>query len=293
MAAKIIDGKAVAERMRAEVARQAAELSERGRKPKLASIIVGSPPAGLVYARSQADKCAQLGIDFELVQLSVDIETRQLEEKIDQLNGDPSITGIMMHLPLPQRIDTAMMQFRIDPYKDVEGVNPGNIGMVFYDQPIIAPCTALAVMELIKESGIEVRGAEAVVVGQGPVVGMPASVFLIQQLATVTCCHIATRDLAAHTRKADILVVAVGKAGLITGDMVKPGAVVIDVGINRVRETNAQGEQVLRTVGDCAFATVSEVAGAITPVPGGVGPVTVATLLRNTVEAARKQLEQA
>ena len=195
----------------------------------------------------------------------------------------------MLHLPLPAGIDTPAMQYRIDPYKDVEGVNPANIGMVFYGQPIIAPCTALAVVHLIGQTPIELRGAEAVVVGQGAVVGLPISVFLVQHLATVTACNAYTRDLAAHTRRADLLVVAAGKAGLITADHVKPGAVVIDVGINRIKEIDAAGKSITRTVGDVDFASVCETAGAITPVPGGVGPVTVAVLLRNTVEAARKQ----
>jgi methylenetetrahydrofolate dehydrogenase (NADP+)/methenyltetrahydrofolate cyclohydrolase len=184
------------------------------------------------------------------------------------------------------------MQYRIDPYKDVEGVNPANIGMVFYDQPIIAPCTALAVVELIRTTGLTLRGADAVIVGQGSIVGLPISIFLIQQFATVTGCHIATRNLEAHTRRADLLVVAVGKAGLITNRHVKSGAVVIDVGINRVETTDGQGKNVTRTVGDVEFDSVREVAAAITPVPGGVGPMTVTMLLRNTVEAARKQLER-
>jgi len=187
-------------------------------------------------------------------------------------------------------VDPAAMQYRIDPYKDVEGVNPANIGFCFYGQPIIAPCAALATVELVRASGVEVCGAEAVVVGQGAIVGRPITTFLLQQMATVTGCHVATRDLAAHTRRADILVVAVGRAGLITREHVKPGAVVIDVGVNRVKTTGADGQTVTKTVGDVDFEGVSEVAGAITPVPGGVGPMTVAVLLRNTVEAAKKQL---
>jgi methylenetetrahydrofolate dehydrogenase (NADP+)/methenyltetrahydrofolate cyclohydrolase len=201
------------------------------------------------------------------------------------LNEDPRVTGILLNLPLPEGLDTPAMQYAIDPYKDVEGVNPANIGLLFYDQPIIAPCTALAVREVLKEAGVAVRGQEAVVVGQGSVAGKPVSLFLLQQMATVTCCHIATRDLARHTRRADILVVAVGKPGLITGEHVKPGATVVDVGINRV--TDDSGGH--RIVGDVAFDEVRNVAGVLTPVPGGVGPVTVAILLRSAAEAARKQ----
>ncbi len=291
MAAKIIDGKEIAERIRTETRQQADKLKAQGQPIKLASILVGSPPAGLIYARSQTRQCEKMGIEFELIELPADCDEPCLAETIHRLNKDTNVTGIMMHLPLPDGIDTHKMQYLINPYKDVEGVNAGNIGMVFYDQPIIAPCTALAVMEMIKDTGHEVRGTEAVVVGQSAVVGMPVSVFLVQQFATVTCCHIATRDVAAHTRRADLLVVAAGKPGLITADMVKPGAVVIDVGINRIQTTDEKGEKKTKTVGDVDFVNVQQVADAISPVPGGVGPVTVATLLRNTTEAARKQFE--
>lgn len=290
MAAEIIDGKALAERMRAEIRHQVKTLAAEGRQPKLAAIIVGEPAAGMVYARSQARQCSDMGIEYELVQVPEACGAGCLCEQIDRLNRDDSVTGIMLHLPLPPEIDAPSMQYRIDPYKDVEGVNPANIGMVFYGQPIIAPCTALAVVELIKETGMQLRGANAVVVGQGAIVGLPITVFLVQQFATVTGCHVATRDLAAHTRQADLLVVAVGKAGLIGAEHVKPGAVVIDVGINQTQTTDANGKTISKTVGDVDFDAVREVASAITPVPGGVGPVTVAMLLRNTVEAARKQL---
>ncbi|NLX15050.1 MAG: bifunctional 5,10-methylenetetrahydrofolate dehydrogenase/5,10-methenyltetrahydrofolate cyclohydrolase [Phycisphaerales bacterium] len=292
MAAKIIDGHAVAERIRQDVRRQVAELAQQGVRLKLAALMVGEPPAGIVYARSQARQCEELGIAYELIQLPGDCGVGGLTERIEQLNGDPAVTGIMMHLPLPQSMDTPSMQYRIDPYKDVEGVNAGNIGMVFYAEPIIAPCTALAVMELVRDIKMEIRGAEAVVVGQGAIVGLPISVFLVQQLATVTCCHIATRDLAVHTRRADLLIVAAGKPGLVTADLIKPGAVVIDVGINRIKVVDSAGQNTVKTVGDVDFKSALKVAGAITPVPGGVGPVTVATLLRNTVEAARKQMER-
>ena len=290
MAATLIDGKQIAERMRAEIRRQVEGFAAQGRRLKLAAVLVGEPAASLVYARSQERLCQDMGIDYQLVQLPVECDAHCVAERIEELNQHPGVTGIMLHLPLPPWIDAPAMQYRIDPYKDVEGVNPANIGMVFYGQPIIAPCTALAVVELVKESGLDLRGASAVVVGQGAIVGLPISVFLIQQFATVTACHIATRDLAAHTRRADLLIVAVGKPGLITAEHVRPGAVVIDVGINRVKTNNAEGNEVARTVGDVEFESVRGVAGAITPVPGGVGPVTVTMLLRNTVEAARKQL---
>ncbi|UCD27600.1 MAG: bifunctional 5,10-methylenetetrahydrofolate dehydrogenase/5,10-methenyltetrahydrofolate cyclohydrolase [Planctomycetota bacterium] len=290
MAVNIIDGKQLAEKIKADVRKQVDELAADGVKLKLAAVMVGEPPASMVYARSQAKHCENMGISYELVQLPADSNQIQIAQRIEQLNTDPDITGIMLHLPLPEGIDTPAVQYCINPFKDVEGVNPVNIGMVFYGEPIIAPCTALAAVETIRSTGMELRGTEAVVVGQSPVVGLPISVFLIQNFATVTACHIATVDLQAHTRKADLLIVAVGKAGLITADHVKPGAVIIDVGINRIKTTDADGNTVSKTVGDVDFDAVSKVASAITPVPGGVGPVTVAILLRNTVEAARKQL---
>ena len=189
-------------------------------------------------------------------------------------------------MPLPEGIDTPAMQYAIDPYKDVEGVNPANIGLLFYDHPIMAPCTALAVMEILKEAGVNPYGLNATVVGQSAIAGKPVSLFLLQEMATVTCCHIATRDLFEHTRNADVLIVAVGKPDLIGAKHVKPGAIVIDVGINRVKGPDGQK----RIVGDVQFDEVSDIASVITPVPGGVGPVTVAILLRSAAEAAAKQL---
>ncbi|GMU20375.1 MAG: bifunctional protein FolD [Phycisphaerae bacterium] len=289
MAASIIDGTQIAERMRAEVRQQVQELAAKGCRLKLAAVLVGEPPASLVYARSQARRCEEIGIDYQLVRLPGDTDAEGIAKAIEQLNHDPAVTGIMLHMPLPEGIDAPALQYRIDPYKDVEGVNPANIGLVFYGTPILAPCTALAVVELVNETHVPLRGAHAVVVGQGAIVGRPVSVFLIQREATVTACHVATRNLIEHTRRADLLVVAVGRPSLITAEHVKPGAVVIDVGINRVKARDEAGNEVSRTVGDVDYDSVREVAGALTPVPGGVGPVTVTMLLRNTVEAARKQ----
>lgn len=293
MPARILDGTALASQVREQVRAQVKELATAGRPPRLAAMVVGSPPAAMLYANSQRNECERLGIGYELHQLRADARPADLIELIDRLNADPSVTGMMLLMPLPEGFDPHAMQYRIDPYKDVEGVNPANLGMCFYGQPIIAPCAALAAVELIRISGVEIRGAEAVVVGQGPIVGRPITQFLLQQLATVTGCHIATRDLAAHTRRADILIVAVGRANLISAEHVKPGAVVIDVGVNRVRVPDRNGKRAAITVGDVDFEAVREIAGAITPVPGGVGPVTVAMLLRNTVEAARKQMVRA
>jgi methylenetetrahydrofolate dehydrogenase (NADP+)/methenyltetrahydrofolate cyclohydrolase len=266
---------------------QVAELRARGVEARLDAIMVGDPDAGTIYARSQEARCREAGIAYRLHALPADSTPQQICGTIQELNADPRVTGIMLNLPLPAHIDTPAMQYCIDPYKDVEGVNPANIGLLFYDCPIIAPCTALAVMEILKEARVEPHGLEAVVVGQGAIAGRPVSLFLLQQMATVTGCHKATRDLPAHTRQADVLIVAVGKPELIGRAHVKPGAIIIDVGINRIPGTTPGQE---RIVGDVRFDEVKEVAAAITPVPGGVGPVTVAILLRSVVEAARKQL---
>jgi methylenetetrahydrofolate dehydrogenase (NADP+)/methenyltetrahydrofolate cyclohydrolase len=289
MAATIIDGHAVAQRMETEVRQQVREFAAKGIQLKLAAVLVGGSPASLVYARSQARQCEQIGIAYELVQLPGDSDTKAAIAEIERLNNDPSVTGIMLHMPLPPEMNASALQYCIDPYKDVEGVNPANIGFVFYGTPIIAPCTALAVVELVNETKMELRGAHAVVVGQGAIVGRPVTIFLIQRKATVTACASSTVDLIDCTRRADLLVVGVGRPGLITARHVKPGAVVIDVGINRIKVPGPDGKSISQTVGDVDFNSVSEVAGAITPVPGGVGPVTVTVLLRNTVEAARKQ----
>ncbi len=288
----ILDGKSIAAEIRGDVSRQIAEFTAGHGPIRLCAVLVGDDPSARLYAKSQSRRCREAGVQYELIELPSSTSQADLLARIDDLNADPNVTGIILQLPLPAGINDAAAQYRIDPYKDVEGVNPSNIGLLFYDNPIIAPCTALAVIELIRRSGVEIRGANAVVVGQSRIVGRPISMFLSTQMATVTSCHIATRDLTAHTRQADILVVAVGKPGIVTGQHVKPGAVVIDVGINSVSETDADGKQVRKTVGDVDFESVAPLASAISPVPGGVGPLTVAMLLRNTVEAARKQLHR-
>ncbi len=292
MPAAILDGAAYAAEIRAEVTRQVAWFNAHHGTIKLCAVLVGSDAGGRLYAESQRKLSVQVGVQYELVELPEATAQTELLAAIDRLNADVTVTGIILQLPLPPHIDPATAQDRIDPYKDVEGVSPANIGWLFYDNPIIVPCTALAVVELIGRSGVVVRGAHAVVVGQSRVVGRPITMALLTQMATVTGCHAATQDLAAYTRRADILVVAIGQPRAIGVDYVRPGAVVIDVGINRVVERNAQGQEVRRTVGDVDFGPVAQVAQAITPVPGGVGPVTVAMLLRNTVEAARKQLRR-
>lgn len=292
MTARILDGNAYAAETRTNVTRAVARFNAEHGQVKLCAILVGSDAGGEIYADRQRHLSVVVGVQYELLKLADDVTEDDVLREIDRLNADPTVTGIILQLPLPAHIDTALCQYRIDPYKDVEGVNPANIGWLFYRNPIIAPCTALAVTEMIRRSGVAVRGAEAVVVGQSRIVGKPVTMFLLDEMATVTGCHIATRDLCAHTRQADILVVAVGKPRLIEAAHVKPGAVVIDVGINRVKEKDASGKTVRRTVGDVDFEAVREIAGAITPVPGGVGPLTVAMLLHNTVEAAYKQLDR-
>ena len=290
--ANILDGKAIAAEIRNEVSAHIAAYTIRHGPIRLCAVLIGSDPAARIYAESQRKRCLQAGVQHELLDLPESTTAEQLFCEIDRLNADPSVTGIMLQLPLPKGIDPAAAQYRIDPYKDVEGVNPANIGWMFYDNPILAPCTALAVMEMIRRSGAEVRGAEAVVVGQSRIVGKPISMFLGMQMATVAGCHIATRDLTSHTRRADILVVAVGKPGVIGAEHVKPGAVVIDVGINTIEQQTPEGKTIRKTVGDVDLNAVAAVAAAVAPVPGGVGPVTVAMLLRNVVEAARKQLDR-
>lgn len=292
MAAITLDGAKLAAEIRRRVRDEIAAHTAAHGPIKLAVLLVGQDHAARLYAETQQRQCVQIGIAYELREFPADTSQRDLVTAIERLNRDPAITGIMLQMPLPRHIDAAAAQFHIDPYKDVEGVNPANIGMLFYEEPILAPCTAQAVMELIRTSGVTVRGANAAVIGQSRIVGRPISMFLLTQMATVIGCHVATRDVRAHAKQADIVVVAVGKAHLVDASYIKPGAVVIDVGINSIREPGPDGELVRRTVGDVDYAAVREVAGAITPVPGGVGPVTVAMLLRNCVEAARKQLEE-
>ena len=282
MSARIIDGSALAAALREEVAERVRRLSEKGRDVHLTAVLVGSTPAGELYAQRQREACEAVGISYELRTLPADVAHAGLAQTIQQLNRDPSVSGIMLHLPLPRHLDATEMQYQIDPFKDVEGVNPANIGYVVYGHTRIAPCTALAVIELIKTTGVPLRGAEAVVVGASEIAGKPIALLLTEQMATVTLCHIATRDLAQHTRRAQVLICAAGVAGLIKGNDVSEGAVVIDVGINRI--TLADGTK--KTVGDVEFDSVKERAGWITPVPGGVGPMTVAMLLKNTLRSA-------
>lgn len=282
MPAQIIDGSALAEKIKQEVTTKVQLFAARGKAVHLTAILVGSTPAGELYAQRQGQACKAVGINYQLLTLPADITQRELKLEIRRLNADPSVTGIMMHLPLPPHLDRARLQYEIDVVKDVEGVNPANIGYVVYGHTLIAPCTALSVIELIKSTGVNLQGAEAVVVGASEIAGKPIALLLAEQMATVTLCHVATRDIQSHTRQADIVVVAVGKPGLLGADHIRNGAIVIDVGINRV--TLPDGTK--KTVGDVDFDAVRPKAGYITPVPGGVGPMTVAMLLRNTLRSA-------
>ena len=280
--ASIIDGAGLAKQIREGVKARVGELAASGRRVHLVAILVGSTPAGELYAQRQKETCATVGIDYDLVTLAADATFDDVAGTIERLNKDVSVTGVMLHLPLPRHLDATELQYKIDPVKDVEGVNPANIGYVVYGHTLIAPCTALAAVELIKSTGVTLPGAECVVVGASEIAGKPIALLLTEQMATVTLCHIATRDVAAHTRRADVVVVAVGKPNLITADHVRDGAIVIDVGINRVKQPDGTS----KTVGDVDFDAVSQKAAHITPVPGGVGPMTVAILLRNTLRSA-------
>lgn len=282
MPARIIDGTAIAQRTKDDVHQRAKKFAQEGKRVHLTAILVGATPAGELYAQRQAEACRAVEIEYDLLKLPAETTQRQLKTEIRKLNKDPKVTGIMMHLPLPSHIDAPRMQYEIDVVKDVEGVSPANIGYVVYGHTLIAPCTALAVIELIKSTGVDLKGAEAVVVGASQIAGKPIALLLTEQMATVTLCHVATRDLKSHTQRADVLVVAVGKAGLITPDHVREGAVIIDVGINRV----TQPDGTKKTVGDVDFDGVKEKVAHLTPVPGGVGPMTVAMLLRNTIRSA-------
>jgi methylenetetrahydrofolate dehydrogenase (NADP+)/methenyltetrahydrofolate cyclohydrolase len=287
MSAKIIDGKALSATIREKVKGEAAALKGTGNPVKLVALLVGDNEAAKVYAENQRKTCAQVGIDYALKTLPAGTSQEQLHAAIHELNSDTAVTGIFLHSPLPGGMNLQEAQYQIDVIKDVEGVNPANIGHVVYGHTIIAPCTALAVVELIDSTGVKLEGANVTLVGASRIVGRPLSLLLTERNATVTLCHIYTKDTPAACRCGDIVVVAVGKPGLLRADHVKPGAVVIDVGINRVRVTDAFGKVTEKTVGDVDFEEVSKVAGWSTPVPGGDGPMTVAMLLRNTLRAAK------
>ncbi|MBL8754356.1 MAG: bifunctional 5,10-methylenetetrahydrofolate dehydrogenase/5,10-methenyltetrahydrofolate cyclohydrolase [Planctomycetes bacterium] len=276
MPAQILDGKLIAQQMRQKL--NAARQALGPRPIRLVSVEVGQNPAAAVYVRNQQRAAAEVGIDMEVRNLPLSTSETDLCASIGELNRRNEVAGVIVQRPLPPGIDPRVVQSAIDPNKDVEGMHPANMGAILYREPLLPPCTAAAAQHLILATGLDLRGAETVVVGHSEIVGKPIAVLLLHRLSTVTVCHIGTKKLVDHTRRADIVVVAVGKAGLVHGDMLKPGACVIDVGINQ----GADG----KIVGDVDYTSASEVAGFITPVPGGVGPVTVAMLLRNTLRAA-------
>ena len=271
--------------MQASLRDRVAQMRARGRTPSLDAVLVGSADnAARLYAENQGRQCEGLGIEFRLHELSSAAKFEDIAGRVLLMNEDDAVSGIMVHLPMPDGVDPYRVQRLIAPEKDVEGVNPANIGNIVYGRSSLVPCTALAAMRMIESTGVELRGRTAVVVGAGNVVGKPLAVLLMKAEATVISCNVHTRDVAALSRSADILVAAAGVPGLISAEMVKPGAVVVDVGVNRVHTPDGG----TMTVGDVDFDAVSEVAGWLSPVPGGVGPVTVATLLSNAVDAAAK-----
>jgi methylenetetrahydrofolate dehydrogenase (NADP+)/methenyltetrahydrofolate cyclohydrolase len=288
MTAKLLAGEPVAEKIKAKVKEEMAKLS---RKPKLVGVLASDDAGAKYYAKSQETACAEVGIAYELHQLSATSTQQEMVAHIKGINSDASITGCILLMPVPKGVNAREVQQAIAPNKDIEGVHPANIGKLFYGDFSLAPCTAHAVVVLLRAAGVDLKGKETVVIGHSEIVGKPTVVMLLQSIMespTVTCCHIATKDLAFHTGRADVLIVAAGKAGLVKGAMVKEGAVVIDVGINRVK-VEVDGKQKTKIVGDVEFDAAKERASLITPVPGGVGQVTTAMLLHNTIESAKRQ----
>jgi methylenetetrahydrofolate dehydrogenase (NADP+)/methenyltetrahydrofolate cyclohydrolase len=291
MSARVLDGTVIGKAIREEVAAEVARIKGTGRRPGLAAVLVGEDPASAVYVRSKGKACEEAGMHSVTIRLPAETTEAELLATVDRLNTDPAIHGILVQLPLPKHINSEKVLRRIDPGKDVDGFHPMNVGkLVTGDRTAFRPATPYGVQQLLIRSGIETRGAHAVIVGRSNIVGRPMANLLIQQGpggdATVTVCHSRTRDLAAVTRSADILIAAIGKPEFVTADMVRPGAVVIDVGINRVEDPSQP--KGYRLVGDVAYDQVAEIASAITPVPGGVGPMTIAMLLRNTLQAMQQ-----
>jgi len=282
---QILNGKAIAEEIRREIAAEVAALkTKRGIVPCLAAILVGEDPASQIYVRNKEKACAQVGIESRILRLSGSTVTDTLLRQIDQFNGDPSVHGILVQLPLPKSCNEQQILDAIDPKKDVDAFHPHNVGLLSQGRPRFLPCTPHGVQQLLVRNGIQTAGQHVVIVGRSDIVGKPMALIMVQKSAgadsTVTVVHSRTKNLPDLTRQADILIVAIGKAHFITGSMVKPGAVVVDVGINRLPNG--------KICGDVDFDTVKDVAGAISPVPGGVGPLTITMLLQNTLLAARR-----
>ena len=289
MTAQIISGNDVAKEIRAELKREIAELKEKHNVvPGLVTVLVGADPASQVYVGQKEKTSKNLGIYSERYDLAENTGQEELLKLIDKLNKDPKIHGILVQLPLPRQLNEEEILFAIDPKKDVDGFHPVNVGKLMIGEPDYLPCTPHGIQQLLVRTGVETKGAEVVVVGRSNIVGKPIANMMLQKKeganSTVTICHTATRDLSFHTKRADILIVAAGKAKAITADMVKEGVVVIDVGVNQIG-TTADGKRIL--VGDVDFDAVKEKAKAITPVPGGVGPMTITMLMKNTLRAAK------
>lgn len=281
MPAQILDGKSLAAELRAGIKQRVAALAQRGKRPGVAVVLVGDDPASRVYVRNKTRACEETGIHSLQVDLPATIGEAALLGEIGRLNADPAIHGILVQLPLPPQLDVACVQAAVSPAKDVDGFHAENLGALFAGRPRLVPCTPAGIVRLIERTGVPVAGRHAVVIGRSNTVGKPLAMLLLQRDATVTICHSQSRELENLARSADILVVAVGRAKLVTGAMVKPGACVIDVGMNRL----ADG----KLAGDVDFASAAEVAGRITPVPGGVGPMTIAMLLENCLKAMNEQ----
>jgi len=290
MAAKIIDGKQIAEELRAELKEEIAKLKQKGIVPGLGVVLVGEDPASQSYVTAKEHACEKLGIYSDDNRMPADTTQQELIALVNRMNADPKINGILVQLPLPKHLNESQVLLTISPDKDVDGFHPMNIGKMVAGQKGFLPCTPHGIIQLLLRSGVKLEGAEVVVVGRSNIVGKPIANMLIQKNdtgnATVTVCHTRTRNLAEHTRRADIIIAAAGRPNTITADMVKEGVVVIDVGVNRVED--ATRKKGYRLVGDVDFEAVREKASLITPVPGGVGPMTITMLLYNTVESARK-----
>jgi methylenetetrahydrofolate dehydrogenase (NADP+) / methenyltetrahydrofolate cyclohydrolase len=292
----VIDGRAIARAVQAEVGRRIALMASRGVQAGLAFVRVGEDPASKVYVGRKEKTCGELGIHSETYVLPEAATQAALEQLLDRLNNDPRLHGILVQAPLPSQIDAASVYSKVSPGKDVDGFHPLNVGKLMLGDPSgFLPCTPAGIRELLVRSGVRIAGAEVVVLGRGNIVGKPLAAMLSQKApngnATVTLCHSATRDIAAHCRRADILIAAMGVPEFVRADMVKPGAVVVDVGVNRVADPAAPSGS--RLVGDVHFATVQTVSGQITPNPGGVGPMTIAMLMQNTVLAAEQAVGKA
>ena len=283
MTARIIDGNALSAQIRDQLAERAAALKDKGITPCLAVILVGEDPASAVYVRNKVAACEKAGMRSIRDVYAPDVDPATVFARIAELNADPAVHGILVQLPLPKHFDSEAVLESISPEKDVDGFHAENVGALMQGNPRFIPCTPYGVMKMLESAKVPLKGAEVVIVGRSNIVGKPMAMLLLAKSCTVTICHSQSKDLAFHTRRADILVAAVGRAKMITGDMIKPGATVIDVGINRTPEG--------KLCGDVDFESAKEVAGAITPVPGGVGPMTITMLLANTLEAAERSLK--